>query len=97
MVEKIQLSVAAYFQSLENPQAEAESLEVLADEEIAEESAEQAEAAEEVEEAADVAVEDSAVSTEAEEELSMPDVEGDKLAGDESHEASKTAEESGNK
>src|SRR5712664_4374664 len=45
MVEKIQFSVAAYFQSLENPAAEAESLEGLAEEESAVDTTEQAAAA----------------------------------------------------
>jgi N utilization substance protein A len=68
MVEKIQLSVAAYFQSLENPQqAETESVEALAEEEIAEAAVEQEAAAEETAEAADVAAEDIDAPTEAEE------------------------------
>ena len=67
MVEKIQLSVAAYFQSLENQPAEPESLEALAEEEIAGgDAAEQAEASEEAAEAADVAAEEIEAPTEAE-------------------------------
>src|ERR1700726_3069880 len=58
MVEKIQLSVAAYFQLLENPQPEGESLEAMAEQETAEDSAEQADATEETAEAADVAAEE---------------------------------------
>src|SRR3981189_904183 len=41
MVEKIKLSVAAYFQSLENPPAETESIEGLAEQESAEEAVEE--------------------------------------------------------
>jgi len=66
MVEKIQLSVADYFQSLENPPAEPESLEALAEEETAVDSTEQAEATEETAEAADVAAEEIEAPTEAE-------------------------------
>jgi N utilization substance protein A len=68
MVEKIQLSVAAYFQSLENPAAETESLEGLAEQESTEAVAEEAQqAAEESSEAADVAAEEIEAPTEAEE------------------------------
>ena len=67
MVEKIQMSVSAYFQSLENPQPETESTEALAEEESAGDTAEQAAAAEETAEAADVAAEDAEAPTEAEE------------------------------
>src|SRR5580765_5900113 len=69
MVEKIQLSVSAYFQSLENPQAENESLEGLAEQEAAEGVAEDSEAIEEAMEAADVAAEENATPSEAEEIL----------------------------
>jgi hypothetical protein len=61
------LSVAAYFQSLENPQPETESLEALAEEETAGDAAEQAAATEETAEAADVAAENIEAPTEAEE------------------------------
>jgi N utilization substance protein A len=67
MVEKIQLSVAAYFQSLENPQMEGESVEALAEEEIAQDSAEQSAAAEETAEAADAAAEEVEAQPETEE------------------------------
>ena len=67
MVEKIQLSVAAYFQSLENPQPESESLEALAEQETSEDAAEQAAATEETAEAADVAAENIEAPSEAEE------------------------------
>src|ERR1700732_4321331 len=68
MVEKIQLSVAAYFQSLENPAAETESLEGLAEQESAEAGLEEAQATEEESsEAADVAAEEIEAPTEAEE------------------------------
>src|SRR6266576_2719572 len=67
MVEKIQLSVAAYFQSLENPPAETESLEGLAEQESAEEAVEEAVATEEAVEAADVAAEEIEAPAEAEE------------------------------
>ena len=67
MVEKIQLSVAAYFQSLENPQAETESLEGLAEQEAAEGVAEESEATQEAAESADVAAEEIAAPSEAEE------------------------------
>ena len=77
MVEKIQLAVAAYFQSLENPQPESESVEALAEQEIAEDSAEQAEAAEETAEAADVAAEEIAAPTEAEEIAEAAAAHGD--------------------
>src|SRR5712691_11150365 len=67
MVEKIQLSVAAYFQSLENPPTETESLEGLAEQESAEEAVEEAVATEEAVEAADVAAETIEAPAEAEE------------------------------
>jgi Holliday junction resolvasome RuvABC DNA-binding subunit len=67
MVEKIQMSVAAYFQSLENPPPEAESVEALAEEETAGDAMEQAAATEEIAEAADVAAEEIEAPTEAEE------------------------------
>src|ERR1700730_11276528 len=67
MVEKIQMSVAAYFQSLENPPAETESLEGLAEQESAEGVVEEAQAAEEAVEAADVAAEEIETPAEAEE------------------------------
>src|SRR5882762_9528907 len=67
MVEKIQLSVAADFQSLENPPAETESLEGLAEQESAEEAVEEAVATEEAVEAADVAAEEIEAPAEAEE------------------------------
>ena len=62
MVEKIQLSVAAYFQSLENQQATAEgaeSLEAAAEQEASADNAEAAEMAEEAVESADVAAEEN--------------------------------------
>ena len=55
MVEKIQLSVAAYFQSLENAPPETESLEAQGEQELASEDA------------ADVQAEDIEAPTEAEE------------------------------
>src|SRR5271166_424913 len=68
MVEKIQMSVAAYFQSLENPQPESQSVEALGEQEIATEDAvDQADTGEESAESADVAAEDVAGPTEAEE------------------------------
>src|SRR5437879_4950002 len=67
MVEKIQLSVAAYFQSLENPPAETESLEGLAAQESAEEAVADAVGTEEAVEAADVAAEEIEAPAEAEE------------------------------
>ena len=67
MVEKIQLSVSAYFQSLENPQPESESVEALAEQEIAEDAVGQADATEETAEAADVAAENIEAPAEAEE------------------------------
>src|SRR3984957_3979260 len=60
MVEKIQLAVAAYFQSLENAQSETESLEGLAEQEATEGVTEEAETTEESAEAADVAAEEIA-------------------------------------
>src|SRR5271165_3068537 len=67
MVEKIQMSVAGYFQSLENPPAEAESLEGIAEEEAAEGTVEEAQATEEAAEAADVGAEEIDAPAEAEE------------------------------
>jgi N utilization substance protein A len=67
MVEKIQMSVAAYFQSLENPPAESESVEGMAEQEAAEGVAEESEATEEAAEAADVAAEELEAPSEAEE------------------------------
>jgi len=58
MVEKIQASVAAYFQSLENAQPEMESLETLAAQENAGETVEQTEAVEQAAEDVDVAAEE---------------------------------------
>jgi len=77
MVEKIQLSVAAHFQSLENPQAETESLETLAEEESAQDATEQADAQEESAEAADAAAEDIDAPTEAEEIIGDAESRGD--------------------
>jgi hypothetical protein len=58
MVEKIQLAVASYFQTLDNPPAETESLEGLAEQEATEDVVEEAEATQEAAEAADVAAEE---------------------------------------
>jgi hypothetical protein len=77
MVEKIQLSVAAYYQSLENPQPESESLETLAEEESAPDAGEQADAQEESAEGADVAAEDIDAPTEAEEIVGDTESQGD--------------------
>src|SRR6202051_2638371 len=75
MVEKIQLSVAAYFQSLENPSAEPESLEGLAEQESAEAAGEEAQPTEEQSsEATDVAAEETEAPTE-EEEGNSPEPE----------------------
>src|ERR1700686_1189042 len=67
MVEKIQLSVAAYYQSLENQPAESESLEGLAEQEAAEGVVEEVETPQETVEGADVADEEIEAPTEAEE------------------------------
>jgi transcription termination/antitermination protein NusA len=85
MVEKIQLAVAAHFQSLENPQPAAESVEALAEQEDAADAAEQAAAAEEAAEAADVAAEEVAAPSEAEETnagVAAPDGAGNAESGE---------------
>jgi Holliday junction resolvasome RuvABC DNA-binding subunit len=96
MVEKIQLSVAAYFQSLENPQPESESVEALAEQEVAEDSAEQAAATEETAEAADVAAEDVAAPTEAEEIAEAAAAHG-QAGGAEPDASTEDSDEHGNK
>jgi N utilization substance protein A len=96
MVEKIQLSVSAYFQSLENPQPESESLEALAEQETAEDSAEQAAAAEETAEAADVAAEEIEAPTEAQEIADAAAAQGE-AGGAEPDASTKDSDEHGNK
>ncbi len=59
--------MAAYFQSLENPQPEGESIEELAEQENTGDAVEQADVAEETAEAADVAAENIEAPSEAEE------------------------------
>jgi N utilization substance protein A len=95
MVEKIQLSVSAYFQSLENPQPESESLEALAEQETAEDSAEQAAAAEETAEAADVAAEEIEAPTEAQEIADAAAAQGE-AGGAEPDASTKDSDEHGN-
>jgi len=96
MVEKIQLSVSAYFQSLENPQPEGESLEALAEQETAEDSAEQTEAAEETAEAADVAAEEVEAPAEAEEIADAAAAQGE-AGGAEPDGSTKDSDKHGNK
>jgi hypothetical protein len=83
--------VAAYFQSLDNPQAESESVEALAEQEIVtEDGAELSAAAEETAEAADVAAENIEAPAEAEEIAAAAAAEGQagKAEPDESPEIS---------
>ena len=67
MVEKIQLSVAACFQSLEDPQPESESLEALAGQETLRGRRGTGGTTEETAEAADVAAENIEAPSDAEE------------------------------
>src|SRR5579863_9001717 len=82
MVEKIQLAVSAYFQSLENPPAESESVEDLAEQEATEEIAEEAEISDETAEAADVAAENIEAPSEAEEIAAGAETLPEPQAGD---------------
>jgi len=95
MVEKIQLAVAGYFQSLENPQAETESVEELAAEEGAEAAAEQATAAEEAVEAADVAAEDLEAQVEETGIAATADAEGQGGNATETEESKEDSENKG--
>ena len=96
MVEKIQLSVAEYFQALDNPPVEPESTEGFAEQEAAGDAGEQAEATEESSEAADVAAEENETPAEAEEVAA--DVSAHKESGSgESPDATGISDEIGNK